>query len=444
MKSSVLFLGAKTSKAISIPASVLWVLSLLLACSLVRAGDLPAASPEALGMSSDRLQRLDKQLQAYVDNKKLAGSVALVARKGRVAYWKAFGYRDLESNQPMQRDTLFRIASQTKSLVSVGIMLLQEEGRLLISDPVDKYLPEFAKTTVAVVDEAGGYQVVDAKRPITIRDLLTHTAGVGYGEGLAADRWKAAGIQGYYFADRDEPIAETVNRMAALPFEAQPGEKFVYGYSTDILGVVIEKASGQTLDAFLKTRLFEPLGMHDTHFYLPKSKKARLAVVYSSTDKDDIERAPNPGTHIGQGAYLNGPRKSFSGGAGLLSTAMDYSRYLQMLLNGGELDGKRILSPKTVELMTVNHLDGLPFNKGNGFGLGFYVTHDLGASGELGSVGQYGWGGAYFTTYWVDPREELLVVFMTQLVPAKGVDAHQKLRSLVYQAITQIEINDYE
>ena len=396
---------------------------------------LPRARPEAVGLSSERLKRLSETLNGYVKESRLAGGVVLVARRGKVAYVEAFGMRDREANSPMREDAIFRIASQTKALVSVGVLTLQEEGRLLISDPVSKYLPEFKETTVAVPKQGGGYEVVKAKRPITIRDLLTHTSGAGYGGGVARDRWEAAKITGWYFADRDEPVGATVARMAALPFDAQPGEKFVYGYSTDILGALVEKVSGRPLDEFLRARLFEPLGMRDTQFYLPESKADRLAVVYSSKDSGGIERAPDPGGMVGQGAYVKGPRKSFSGGAGLTSTAQDYARFLSMMLNGGELDGKRILSRKSVELMTVDHLNGVPYNPGQGFGLGFEVVKDVGAVGRPGSVGEFGWGGAYHSTYWVDPKEQLVVVYFTQLIPARNVDDHGKLRALIYQAI---------
>ncbi len=395
---------------------------------------LQRARPEAVGLSSERLKRLSDALRGYVKEGRLPGGVALVARRGKVAYVEAFGQRDREAGSPMREDTLFRIASQTKALVSVGTMILQEEGCLLISDPVGKYLPEFRETTVAVPKQGGGYEVVKAKRPVTVRDLLTHTAGVGYGGGVARDRWEAAKITGWYFADRDEPVGSTVARMASLPFDAQPGEKWVYGYSTDILGALVERVSGQTLEEFLRSRIIVPLGMTDTHFYVPESKADRFAAVYSLKE-GGLERAPEPGGMVGQGAYAKGPRKSFSGGAGLLSTAPDYARFLLMLLNGGELDGKRILSRKSVELMTVDHLGGVPYRDGQGFGLGFYVVKDLGARGQAGSVGEFGWGGAYHSTYWIDPKEQLVVVYFTQVIPARGLDDHDKLRALVYQAI---------
>jgi len=390
------------------------------------------AAPEDVGLSSERLERLTERLEAYVEDGELAGGVALVARRGRIAYLEAFGRRDIEANAPMTADAIFRIASQTKAIVSAGVMILQEEGALLITDPVGNYLPAFRETTVAVPRD-DGYDVVPASRPITIRDLLTHTSGFGYGMGVAADRWAAAGIQNWYFADRDEPIGVTVDRMASLPADAQPGERWIYGYNTDILGALIERVSGQPLDVFLAERIFEPLGMRDTHFYLPQEKRDRLAKVYSAGE-NGLSPAVGTGA-IGQGAYVDGPRKSFSGGAGLLSTATDYARFLQMLLNGGELDGVRVLSRKSVELMTVGHIGDVPFRPGETFGLGFYIVEDVGARGVPGSVGEYGWGGAYHSTYWVDPVEELVVVYLAQLLPAGDIDDHRKLRTLVYQAI---------
>jgi CubicO group peptidase (beta-lactamase class C family) len=410
----------------------------------VVAGILPVFSqsfvpviPEEAGFSSERLARLTSTLNAYAEQQRLSGGVAMVLRDGNAVYFESFGMRDVEAGDPMPKDAIFRIASQTKAIVSVAVMMLQEEGKLLIGDPVGKYLPEYNKTTVAVRDEDGGYTITDARRAVTIRDLLTHTAGIGYGYGPAADLWKEAGIQGWYFADRDEPIRETVRRIAALPHDAHPGERFVYGYATDILGALVEEISGQPLDHFLESRIFEPLRMNDTHFYLPDAKINRLAVVYSATDGPGIARAADPGGSVGQGHYVNGPRKSFSGGAGLMSTANDYVRFLQMMLNGGELDGHRILSPKTVELMTANHLADIPFRDGVGIGLGFDVVEHVGARGTPGAVGDYGWGGAYHSTYWVSPADRLVVVFFTQLIPATGSDIHGKLRTLIYQAITE-------
>jgi CubicO group peptidase (beta-lactamase class C family) len=396
----------------------------------------PAARPEEVGVGSERLGRLTATLDRYVDAGLLPGGVILVARGGRVVLHHAFGSRDREARAPMTPDALFRIASQTKALVSTAVLMLQEDGKLLISDPVSKYLPAFANTTVAVPRSGGGYDVVPAKRPITLRDLLTHTAGIGYGNGVAADRWAAAGIQGWYLADRDEPVRATVDRIAGLPMDAQPGERFVYGYATDILGAVVEAASGLTLDAFLRSQILDPLGMNDTHFYLPREKAARLATVYSLPQGGTLVRAPDGAGMQAQGQYVEGPRASFSGGAGLVSTASDYARFLQMLLDGGTLDGVRLLSPSSVALMTADHIGDVYGVPGVGFGLGFSVVEDLGARGSPGSVGEYGWGGAYHSTYWVDPAERLVVVYLTQVIPAAGLDDFGKVRALVYQALT--------
>jgi CubicO group peptidase (beta-lactamase class C family) len=398
---------------------------------------LPSAPPLEVGLAPDRLARLDSVMNAYVSEGRIAGMVTLVARQGQVAQMKGYGTIDIASGQPMPADAIFRIASQTKALVSVAAMILVEEGRLLLSDPVADYIPAFAQSSVAVVEGEGDARrvtEVPARRPMTIRDLLTHTSGLGYGGGPSSEQWRAAGIQGWYFADRAEPIAATVERIATLPLDAHPGERYVYGYSTDVLGVVVERISGMSLDAFIRSRITEPLGMRDTHFYLPPEKASRLAAVHAATESGGVERAPADGSN-GQGAYLSGPRQSFSGGAGLLSTANDYARFLQMLLDGGELDGVRVLGPATVALMTRDHLGPVYTAPGAGFGLGFEVTEDPGLAGKMDSPGAFRWGGAYFSTYWVDPEQELVAVFLAQLIPSRGLDLHEKFSNLVYQSI---------
>ncbi len=412
-----------------------WLACVAIAASTVsaQAPDLAPVHPATVGLDPLRLERVTEALNGYVETDRLPGGVLLVLREGGVAYTHAFGYRDREARDPMESDDLFRIASQTKAIVSVAIMMLQEDGELLIGDRLSKYLPAFARTTVAEPTEGGGYQVVEAERPITIRDLLTHTAGLGYGGGAGSDRWAEAGITGWYFAHRDEPIRATVERMATLPFPAQPGSGFVYGYSTDVLGAVVEAVSGQSLESFLKGRIFEPLGMADTHFFVPNGKRDRLAVVYNQTSA--LERAPDgPGMQT-QGEYLTGPRTSFSGGAGLVSTAHDYGRFLQMMLNEGRLGETRLLSPHTVRLMTTDHIGSQYGAAGMGFGLGFSVREDVGLTGVPGSEGEFGWGGAYHSTYWVDPAEEMVVVYLTQVIPARGLDDHQRIRALLYASI---------
>ena len=399
---------------------------------------LPAATPDQVGLSAQRLDRIKAVMQDYVDRGRIAGVVTVVARGGKLVVFDAYGRMDIERNLPMRKDVIVRMASMSKAVTSVAAMILVEEGRLQLSEPVSKYIPAFKQTMVAVPPPAGTpgsgrYGLVPAKREITIRDLLTHTAGISYGLGNPAEaQYKAAGILGWYLGDQKDPIGRIAERIAGLPFDAQPGEKYVYGYNTDILGAVIERASGMMLDQFFRTRVFEPLKMVDSSFFLPPEKKDRLATVYSAR-ADGLVRAPDPG--MGQGDYVEGPRTCFSGGAGLLSTPTDYTRFLQMLLNGGELDGARVLGPKTVELMTVNHVGALYSEGAMGFGLGFEVIEHLGKAGRYGTVGTYGWGSAYYQRYFVDPQEKLIAVFFSQLVPAGGLDLDSKYRTLVYQSI---------
>ena len=327
--------------------------------------------------------------QRYVDEGQVGGAVVLVLRDGRPVYERAFGWSDKEAGRRMATDSIFRIASQSKALTSVGILSLMEEGKLALNDPVSLFIPAFAKTTVTV-EKDGAVTTVPAKRAITIRDLLTHTAGISYGTGRAeAALYEAKGLGpaagfGWYTADKDEPICDTMERLASLPFAAQPGESYVYGYNTDILGCVIERASGVPLDRFIAERITGPLHMQDTHFYLPPNQRDRLTAVYASGPDGRITRAPDGAR--GQGHYVDGPRKSFAGGAGLLSTARDYGRFLEMIRNGGALDGVRILAPRTVALMTTNQVGDLHSATGLGFGLGFETTDRYGAAG-LASVG---------------------------------------------------------
>ena len=276
------------------------------------AQSLRPASPDSVGLSAERLERLSDTLQAYVDKGEVAGSVTLVARRGRIAYFEAFGQRDREANAPMQTDAIFRIASQSKAIVSVAAMTLVEEGKLLLTDPVGKYLPELMETKVAVARDGGGYDVVKAARPITVRDLLTHTSGFGYGNGVGGDLWTAAGQTGYYFADKNETIRDSVRRIATLPAHAQPGTQWIYGYSTDILGALVEVVAGKPLDQVLRERIFEPLGMRDTEFYLSRGKEARLAAVYSQ-NAGKLERAPTPGRRRGSGPLRGGAAQEFLG-----------------------------------------------------------------------------------------------------------------------------------
>jgi len=417
------------------------LLSILLVVTLAlpsAAQMMPTAAPEQVGLSEARLDRIKTVMHDYVDRGRIAGLVTVVARGGKIVVFDTYGRMDIEHNRPMRKDVIVRMASMSKAVTSVAAMILVEEGKLQLTEPVSKYIPAFKQTTVAVpppsgTPGSGRFGMVPARREITVRDLLTHTAGISYGQGNPAEaQYRAAGILGWYLGDQKDPIGKIAERLAGLPFDSQPGEKFVYGYNTDILGAVIEKASGVALDQFLRTRVFEPLKMVDSSFFLPPEKKDRLATVYSLR-AEGLVRAPEPG--MGQGDYVDGPRACFSGGAGLLSTPTDYTRFLQMLLNGGELDGSRILGPKTVELMTTNHVGSLYLEGSMGFGLGFEVIEQVGRAGRYGSVGAYGWGSAYYQRYFVDPAEKLIAVFFSQLVPAGGLDLDSKYRTLVYQAI---------
>jgi len=339
----------------------------------------------------------------------------------------------------MTTDTIFRIASQTKALTSVAILSLMEEGKIGLNDPAGRSIPAFAKTTVATENGSEG-TIVPAKRQITIRDLLTHTAGISYGTNPSvAALYEPKGLGpaagfGWYTADKDEPICDTMTRLASLPFVAQPGEAWVYGYNTDILGCIAERVSGTPLDELIRARITGPLGLKDTRFFLPAAERTRLAAVYSSSAAANggrISRAPDGPR--GQGNYVDGPRRSFAGGAGLLSTARDYARFLEMIRSGGMLDGVRILSPRTVELMTTNQVGTLHSATGLGFGLGFETTDRFGANG-LDSVGAFGWGGAYGSVYRVDPKARLVLVLMIQMLP-NASDIGTRFPTLVYQAL---------
>lgn len=393
--------------------------------------ELPHADPASVGMSPSRLEVVKDVIEQYVNSQRVAGVVTLVARDGKIVQELNLGRLDVESDTPIPANAIFRIGSMTKPITSVAAMMLVEEGALLLSDPVSKYLPEYARTSVAVPDsgEAKGYRVVPARRPITLIDLLTHTSGISYGNGPAQERYQAANIFNWYFAEHRETIGGVVRELAKIPFDAQPGERFVYGFSTDILGHVIEVVSGIKLDKFFQQRIFDPLGMKDTHFYLPPENLDRFTSVYAPKEGGGLSLVDGSVTS----PYVTGPRTTFSGGAGLLSTAEDYARFLQMLLNGGELDGQRILSPKSIELMTVNHIGDLLQTRG--FGFGFAVVENLEQETVLGSPGSYGLGGAYYTGFWVDPREHLFWIFMSQLIPNQGLDLRDKFRNLVYQSL---------
>ncbi len=388
------------------------------------------------GLAADRVAVIDSGLQRYVDDNRVAGIVALVLRDGQPVYDKAFGWADKEAGRRMTTDTIFRIASQTKALTSVAIMQLIEEGRLSLGRRAGDFIPTFARTTVATATKGDTVLTEPARRAITIRDLLTHTAGISYGtDQVVSELYAAKGLgpaagMGWYTADKDEPICTTMERLGTLPFVSQPGERWVYGYNTDILGCIVERVSGLPLDEYLRTRITGPLGMTDTQFFLPAADRARLAAVYAGKDGSYVRAADGA---RGQGHYVDGPRKSFAGGAGLLSTARDYARFLEAVRLGGTVDGVRILSPRTVRLMATNVVGAVYRTPGLGFGLGFETTDRFGAAG-MQSEGSFGWGGAYGSVYRIDPAERLVMVLMIQLMPNPS-DIREAFPNLVYQAL---------
>lgn len=417
------------------------IATLFIAATLSFAAALPAQADMLRdGFSVERLARVDALLDSYVNDGRIGGIVALVLRDGKPVYEHAVGWADKEAGRKMTMDTEFRIASQSKALTSVAILQLMEEGKLTVNDTAGKWIWTFAQTTVGTKNDNGtGLTIVPAKRPILIKDLLTHTAGISYGqEPELAPLYEAQALGpsagfGWYFADKDEPICTTIERLGMLPFKAQPGEAYVYGYNTDILGCIVERASGASLDEFIRSHITGPLGMKDTYFYLPPEKKDRLAVVYGSGADGKIVRQPEGSR--GQGHYVEGPRKSFSGGAGLVSTARDYATLLETLRNGGALGKARILSPHAVQLMTTNQVGDLKSPKGLGFGYGFETHDKYGVSG-MESVGSWGWGGAYGTYYRVDPAERLTTVLMIQMIPNNN-DLTDKFKASIYQALVR-------
>ena len=415
----------------------------VMAATLIAAAFTTAAMPAGAdtlrdGFSVERLARVDALLDQYVNDGQVAGVVALVLRDGKPVYQRAVGWADKEAGRKMAMDTEFRIASQSKALASVAVLQLMEEGKLTLNDKAGKWIPTFSQTTVGTKNENGtGLTIAAAKRPIVIKDLLTHTAGISYGtEPEVAALYEAKSLgpatgYGFYFSDKDEPICTSMERLGTLPFVAQPGEKFVYGYNTDILGCIVEKASGMSLDEFIRSHITGPLGMKDTYFYLPPEKRERFAAVYGSDANGKAARLGEG--QKGQGHFIDGPRKSFSGGAGMISTAHDYATFLEALRNGGVLGKVRILSPHAVMLMTTNQLGDLKKPNGLGFGYGFETGDKYGPSG-MESVGSWGWGGAYGTYYRVDPQERMTIVMMIQLLP-NTTDFTDKFKASIYQAL---------
>jgi CubicO group peptidase (beta-lactamase class C family) len=372
-----------------------------------------------------------------MEKDRIAGAVSLVARRGHIVWFDVAGKADIEEGRAMREDSIFRIMSMTKPIVSLAVMMLHEEGRFLLDDPISRFIPELGKLRVAVVPEGEAVspeaiETVPAAREITIHDLLTHRSGFTYGfinQGPVGELYRRARLL--------ETVAtneELVRRLAELPLAHQPGTAFEYSHSTDVLGRLVEVVSGQRLDRFLEERILLPLGMKDTKFYLSAEEAERLVTLYQ---RGPVTDAPplKPLDGGRDSRLVVGPKTWFSGGGGLVSTAADYYRFLQMLLNGGELEGTRLVSRKTVELMTKDHLGKeIPIYPGYGFGLGFAVRQELGKGRSLGSEGDYTWGGIFNTVFWVDPKEELILIFLTNFSPY-DLDQRWYVKTLVYQAI---------
>jgi CubicO group peptidase (beta-lactamase class C family) len=405
----------------------------------------PDASPESVGLSSERLGRIGGAIQQGIDAGRIAGAVSLVARHGKIVYFKAFGMADRDAKKPMQTDSIFRICSMSKPITTAAVMMLYEEGRFTLGDPVSDFIPEFKNMKVLdppfpqdKTSPPGA--LVDAKRPITIFQLLTHTSGLTYPWNARLGKaYHDAGI-GTGLLQQDGSTGDTIKKLAGLPLLFQPGDAFEYSLSDDVLGYLVERVSGMPLDRFFEERVFKPLGMKDSYFFLPDDKVPRLAGVYTYYSEKGLELFPS-GKVITEGDFIyssdypyRGPKTYFSGGGGLCSTAEDYYRFCQMMLNGGEWNGKRLLSRKSVELMSMNHTQGKTDDFG--YGLGFGVVSEPRFLTELGSINSYYWGGFYYTSFVIDPREDLIAVFMAQLHPTGGLDLDSKAIRLAYQAIT--------
>jgi len=397
-------------------------------------------SPEEVGFSSDRLGRINKLMQGYVNEGKLAGAVTMLSREGEVFHFESHGLADIDRVLPMEKDSIFRIYSMTKPITSVAVMMLYEEGHFSLDDPVGKFIPELGG--MKVYDGMGerGMRLVEQDKPITIRHLLTHTSGLSYGfhkDSPVEEQYRQSDMM-----DPQSNLLEMVKKLSALTLLTQPGAKWRYSVASDVLGCLVQVISGQPFDEFLQERILEPLGMVDTAFYVSEEKLDRLAAVYGPKSDGSIEELEN--TLVNK---FKAPHTLFSGGGGLTSTAEDYMRFSQMLCNEGELDDVRILGSKTVEMMTSNHLpESLkPFavgqsnasdTRGCGFGLGFRVVMDIAEHGILGSEGIYSWGGAASTIFWVDPMEDMVAILLTQMMPSSTYPLRREFQVATYQALT--------
>jgi CubicO group peptidase (beta-lactamase class C family) len=391
--------------------------------------------PSNVGFNPERIDRIDEVINRAIANKEVPGVVALVARNGKIAYQKSFGYADMESQKPMHDDAIFRIASMTKAITTTGVMLLYEHGLFKLNDPISKYIPEFKNPQVLVEADSLGniLKTEPAKREIRIVDLLSHSSGICYGHRPSKLQkvYRKNGIVGG-LNHKDIKLEDHIKKLAKLPLLFSPGTNFEYSLSTDVLGYLCEIISGKPFDQFLNDEIFVPLKMKDTYFFLPEEKASRLVPLYAFDKKERLKKLEK-NRKYNPNFPTDGAKSYFSGGGGLSSTAYDYARFIQMLLNNGELDGVRILSRKSVELMQTPRID-MNNNGSKEFALGFRVITDLGEFGEIGSAGTYAWGGAYYTSFWIDPKENLIGVLMSQIRPARS-DLNMKFKQMVYQAL---------
>ncbi len=398
--------------------------------------------PEDVGLSSARLGLMKPWIQTYLDAGKLPGATIFVARHGKAAYCKTFGLRDVEANLPMQTDTIFRFYSMTKPITAVALLMLYEEGLFQLDDPVSKFIPGFKDLRVYVSGKGEDMVTEPLCQPMTLHHLLTHTSGLTYGFGEEGPIPELYRTQHTDFDDQDGPLEAVVERLAKIPLQFQPGKRWNYGVSFDVLGRVVEVVSGHPLDRFFQERIFKPLNMMETGFAVPHDKLHRFAALYERTEEENLSLLEAPGK-----STLVDTVETFSGGGGLVSTLNDYFRFTEMMRRKGQLDGVRLLGRKTVEYMTCNHLPGDLADMGQpvftetsyegiGFGLGVSVMLDPARAKVMGTPGEYAWGGYASTAFWIDPREDMTVIFLTQLIPSSAYQIRRQLRVLTYQALT--------
>ncbi len=413
---------------------LLLLLSLLVCTVLCCAPVSEQAQSRSAAFSEQRLGRIGPFFERYLEKDKLPGVITLVAHRGEVVHFQTSGFADLESRTPLQDDSIFRIYSMTKPIVGAALMTLFEEGRFQLSDPVSRYIPEFQGLKVDSAPDDGQLTLEDPVRGMTIRDLMTHTSGLTYGFFSQSDVDTL--YQESNVLDQAGTLKDMIEKLAGLPLRQQPGSLFHYSVSVDVQGYLIEVLSGQSLDIFLKERIFDPLRMTDTGFYVPQEKLSRLTTVYGPPR--DGETQIRVVDHPSQSPYTR-PPTFLSGGGGLVSTASDYLRFCRMLLNRGELEGVRIVAPRTVDLMTRNHLPEAVRERGpdvgTGFGLNFAVVDDPVRTGTLGSRGEYFWGGLASTIFWIDPEQEVIAILLTQFIPSGTYPLREQFRTLVYQAL---------